>query len=143
MRRYVRGLNADGKLNKQLTRQLRKVSIKEIPKLTAKAQKIFNTWIRERDKGKQCISCSSFNITDASHYLNVGHYSALRFNEMNVNASCSKCNRFLHGNLIHYRQGLVKRYGEEKVLMLESSAIRSVKKWSRFELEAIIQEYKI
>lgn len=46
----------------------------------------------------------------------------------------------MHGNLIAYRQGLVKRYGEEKVLMLESGG--TFKKWSRFELMAIIEMYK-
>ncbi len=49
---------------------------------------------------------------------------------------------FLSGNLINYRKGLVKKYGEEKVLMLEN--IRSkVKKWSRFELEWIIKTYSL
>lgn len=112
-----------------------------IPKLTAKAQTVFNRWIRERDKDFGCISCPSPKVEHASHYLSVGHHGQMRFNEMNVNGSCAKCNTFLGGNLIFYRQGLVKRYGEEKVLMLESQA-HKVKKWSRCELEAIINEYK-
>lgn len=112
-----------------------------IPALTKRAQVIFNRWIRERDKNKGCISCGA-EVTEAGHYLSAGHYSALRFNEMNVNGQCTRCNCFLSGNLIKYRQGLVKRYGEEKVLALENSvAIRTVKKWSRFELEAIKKNY--
>lgn len=114
-----------------------------LPALLNKAQKVFNLFIRKRDRWRGCICCGSLNITDASHYFSVGHYSALRFNETNVNASCPKCNRFLHGNLIKYRQGLVKRYGEEKVLMLENSAdLRKAKKWSRFEVQSIIDFYK-
>lgn len=58
---------------------------------------------------------------------------------MNVNLCCRKCNCFLSGNLIEYRKGLVKKYGEEKVLMLEN--VPGFKKWSRYELEAIIQMY--
>lgn len=113
-----------------------------IPKLTKKTQTVFNKWIRLRDINKGCISCGS-EVTEAGHYLSAGHYSALRFNEMNTNGQCTRCNCFLSGNLIHYRQGLVKRYGEERVLMLESAvAVRSVKKWSRYELEAIINAYK-
>ncbi len=116
--------------------------VHSIPKLTKKAQTVFNAFIRKRDQNKGCISCGA-PVSEAGHYLSAGHYSALRFNEMNTNGQCTRCNCFLSGNLIHYRQGLVKRYGEAKVLMLENSvAIRSVKKWSRFELEAIIEMYK-
>lgn len=116
--------------------------LQSITKLTEKAQYVFNKWIRERDKEKGCISCGA-PVTEAGHYHSRGHFSALRFNEVNTNGQCTRCNCFLSGNLIKYRQGLVKRYGEARVLMLENSvAIRTVKKWSRFELESIIKEYK-
>ena len=118
-----------------------KKKIVPLPKLLAKAQKIFNAHIRERDKYKGCISCGA-PVEHAGHYFSAGHYSALRFNEMNTNGQCLRCNNFLSGNLINYRKGLVKRYGEQKVLMLENSAeVRSCKKWDRTTLEAIIQEY--
>jgi hypothetical protein len=110
-----------------------------LPKLLAKAQKIFNAWIRSRDRDKGCISCGG-PVEHAGHYLSQGHHSALRFNEMNTNGQCVRCNTFLHGNLINYRIGLVKRYGEEKVLFLESNK-NAVKKWGRVELLAIIQMY--
>ena len=113
-----------------------------IPKLTKKAQVIFNTFIRKRDKDLGCISCGR-PVTEAGHYLNAGHFSALRFSEMNVNGQCTRCNCFLHGNLIEYRKGLIKKYGESNVKLLENSvAIRTVKKFSRFELENIIRIYK-
>ena len=113
-----------------------------IPKLTAKAQRTFNAWIRRRDERLGCISCGS-QVTEAGHYLSAGHFSALRFNEINVNGQCARCNRFLHSNAIFYRQGLVKKYGEQKVRELENSiAVRSVKKFTRFELELIIKTYK-
>lgn len=113
-----------------------------LPKLVKKAQDVFNRYIRERDKDKGCISCGG-SVTEAGHYFSAGHYSALRFNELNVNGQDTRCNCFLHGNLIAYRQGLVRRYGAEKVEMLENSAaLRKTAKFSRFELEAIIQHYK-
>jgi len=126
---------------KQSTRQ----SGKEItlPKLLLKTQAVFNKWVRFRDKDNPCICCGSYNTSDAGHYFSQGQHSALRFNELNVNLCCRKCNYFLSGNLINYRNGLIKKYGEQRVLLLESSARRSVKKWSRFELEAIIQQYKL
>ena len=122
---------------------MRTIKTKEtsIPKLTAKAQSIFNAFIRKRDAENGCISCSTGEVDHAGHYLSAGHHGHLRFNEMNCNGQCLRCNNFLHGNLINYRIGLVKKYGEMKVLMLESVA-HGWKKWTRAELEAIINHYK-
>jgi hypothetical protein len=111
-----------------------------LPVLLLKAQDVFNKFIRLRDLDKGCISCIA-PVTQAGHYHSAGHHSALRFNEMNTNGQCTRCNCFLHGNLLHYRNGLIKRYGEQKVLMLDSAARRTAKKWSRAELHAIIQTY--
>lgn len=114
-----------------------------LPRLLEKTQKTFNKWVRERDKGLPCISCGAANPEHAGHYFSAGHYSALRFNEVNTNAQCLACNYHKSGNLINYRIGLVRKYGEEKVLLLENSAqLRKVAKWDRYTLEAIIEEYK-
>jgi len=112
-----------------------------LPKLTAKAQKVFNAWIRKRDEYKGCISCGS-EIDHAGHYFSAGHYSALRFEETNVHGQCLRCNNFMHGNLINYRFGLITRYGEDYVKELESKSINKLKKWSREELEDIVKKYK-
>ena len=93
-------------------------TLKSIPKLTARAQEVFNRYIRNRDKDKGCISCPTGQVEHAGHYRSAGHYGGLRFNEMNVNGQCCHCNTFLHGNLINYRNGLVRRYGEQRVLLL-------------------------
>lgn len=114
---------------------------KTLPQLLKKAQDVFNKFIRNRDNHRGCISCGA-EIQHAGHYFSQGHHSALRYNEMNTNGQCLRCNNFLHGNLINYRKGLVKKYGEEKVLMLENSCdLRKAKKWSRLELELIIKMY--
>jgi len=117
-------------MNKKLT---------PLPKLIAKAQMLFNAFIRERDKDKGCISCGG-SVDHAGHYYSAGHHTSLRFNEMNVNGQCIKCNTYMHGNLINYRQGLVKRYGEQKVILLESG-LHKASKWSRVELDVIISSY--
>ena len=129
---------------KQLIRRSGKVITKEksLPRLLADAQKKFNSWIRNRDKDFPCICCGSFNTSDAGHYFSQGQHSFLRFNEMNVNLCCRKCNHFLSGNLINYRQGLIRRYGEVNVDKLELAAkLNRVRKWSKFELEHIIKMY--
>jgi hypothetical protein len=80
-------------------------------------QKVFNTYIRTRDKGKPCVSCDKFlkeNDVNASHFFSVGSSPNLRFNEDNVHSSCIKCNKELHGNIIEYALRLPKRIGIEK-----------------------------
>ena len=116
-----------------------------ISKLIQIAQKHFNEYIRLRDAGKSCISCGSHAVLEACHYYSAGNYSGLRFNSMNVHGGCKKCNCFLHGNLIEYRQGLINRYGEKYVKDLEIQAgiyKRTPMKWDKFELIAIIKECK-
>lgn len=114
-----------------------------LPSLLKKTQIVFNKFIRIRDVYKGCISCGR-QVTEAGHYFSQGHHSALRFNEINTNGQCTRCNCFLSGNLIMYRQGLIKRYGKDKVDELElSAALNRVKKYSRFELELIIKTYQL
>lgn len=88
-------------------------------------QKIFNKFIRLRDKDKPCISCGAKlkEKYDAGHFRSVGSTPELRFNEDNVNAQCVYCNQYLHGNLIEYRKGLINRIGEEKILLLENYSL--------------------
>ena len=113
-----------------------------LPKLLKKAQDVVNRYIRERDKDRGCIACNG-PVEHAGHYFSQGHHSALRYDETNIHGSCAKCNLFLHGNLIHYRMGLVERYGEQYVKDLEQKAKQNkTYKWSRNELEEIINRYK-
>lgn len=119
----------------------KKKKLISLPKLLIKTQRVFNAFIRDRDKNKGCISCGN-EVTEAGHYLSQGHNSALRFNEVNTNGQCTRCNCFMHGHLIEYRKGLIKRHGEEKTLMLENNGSK-VRKWSRYELEAIILMYEL
>jgi hypothetical protein len=112
-----------------------------LPKLKKKAQDIFNNYIRLRDEGKGCISCGN-PIEHAGHYYSAGHHPALCFNEVNTNGQCIRCNRYLSGNLINYRIGLVKKYGEQKVLLLEWASKKPHKRWRRVELIAIIDYYE-
>jgi Bacteriophage Lambda NinG protein len=113
-----------------------------LPKLLQTTQTIFNKWIRKRDKDLGCISCNG-QVEQAGHYFSQGHYSALRYNEINTNGQCVRCNMYLSGNLINYRQGLVKRYGEQAVKDLEQYAeIHKRWKWDRTELLNLQNKYK-
>jgi len=124
---------------KELVLKLQTTSdLKKIAKI------LFQKWIRLRDKGTNCISCQANTVLmDGSHYFSAGSYSHMIFDENNCHASCQQCNRFLHGNLIEYRKGLVKRYGEGFVLDLEKRAeTKKEYKYTQFELRNIINHYK-
>lgn len=105
-------------------------------------QKVFNEFIRERDKDKSCISCKKQHNGQyhAGHYLSVGGSPELRFNEMNCNKQCAPCNLHLHGNLIKYRVNLIKKIGIEEVEKLEGK--NELKHYSIQDLKDLQIHYK-
>jgi len=116
-------------------------------KLKEKLDRVFSQYIRLRDMipGNvfQCISCGRIkpiNQADCGHYINRQHM-ATRFSEVNCNAQCRSCNRFDEGNMSGYRAGLVRKYGETKVVMIESMK-NDVRKYTDFEYEALIRHYQ-
>lgn len=117
-----------------------------LPKLTEKAQKVFNAYIRQRDSKDGYFTCISCFRTLPVESMNAGHYvpvkggSFLRFSEHNVNGECQRCNGFDEFHLIGYRKHLVLKIGEAKVTRLEQER-NKVYKWSRTELEDIIEHY--
>ena len=106
------------------------------------AQQVFNKYIRERDKGMNCISCGNEpKKENAGHYFSQGGHSNIRFHEDNVHLQCEHCNSYLSGNLINYRIGLEKRIGTARLIVLELIA-HETKKWSIEELTDLIATYK-
>ncbi len=124
---------------------LRKESLKTKPVLTREAQAEFNKFIRARDAGKPCISCGKpdtgvANQRDAGHYRSVGSCPELRFDEDNVMAQCISCNRYLSGNAVDYRLGLIARIGLERVERLEGK--HPPKNYTHDQLRAIKATYR-
>lgn len=112
-----------------------------LPKLLKKTEKVFNAYIRERDNGLMCISCSNPG-NQAGHYFPVA-YSGVRFDEINVNLQDASCNCYRYGNQAMYRIGLVRKYGERAVKELEERAVKTkYYKWSRQELNDLMEKYK-
>lgn len=120
---------------------------KSLSALLEIAQKHFNAYIRKRDdKGGWfvCISCNERkdkSKMDAGHYYSAGNHSFLRFNENNVHGQCRKCNSFMHGHLIPYRENLIKKIGLAEVEKLDAWRNFSMK-WDKLQVIAIIQEYR-
>lgn len=120
-----------------------KKKLTPIPKLIKKSQTVFNAWVRNRDAESGCVSCGG-SVDHAGHYFNVGQFNGLRFTPENCHGQCVKCNLFLSGNLIRYRQGLIARYGEQYVTDLEAMGDGPRPyKWTRTELDEIIQKFTI
>jgi hypothetical protein len=119
-----------------------------LPKLIAKAQKVFNAWIRHRDSKDGYFTCISCFRTLPVEQMNAGHYvpvkggSALRFNENNVNGECIRCNAFDEFHLIGYRKNLIKKIGIKKVEILERMR-NDVCKWDRTTLNHIVKTYTL
>lgn len=119
---------------------IEKYKKKKVSKLIKIATFHFNLFIRNRDKHNGCISCGG-EVSQAGHYLSGGHHGLQRFNPDNVHGQDVRCNLFLHGNLIEYRKGLVKKIGVQKVELLEGAAHKK-HKWDKFTLIEIIFKYK-
>jgi hypothetical protein len=129
--------------------KVRKPEIKKalltIQDLMKPAQDAFNAYIRERDKGKPCISCGKplrqGNI-DAGHYFSSGAHKAVTFNEDNVHAQCSRpCNKDKSGDLLNYQIGIEKRIGGERLILLQTKA-HDTADYTREQLREIEKKYK-
>jgi hypothetical protein len=99
-----------------------------------------------RDSDKPCISCNSTTADtfDGGHFYKAEVYSGLIFNENNCHKQCRKCNRFMNGNELNYRKGLIARYGIDYVTNLDNICdINRVKKYTKEELIAKKLQYDI
>ncbi|WP_434676206.1 recombination protein NinG [Pseudomonas sp. D3-10] len=127
--------------------KVRKEKLKTRGDHMREAQQAFNAYIRARDQvaGHLCISSGkpldwSGNAVDAGHYRSVGSAPHLRFDERNCHAQSKQDNRFLSGNAVDYRIGLIARIGQEAVDALEAD--QSVRKYTVDDLKAIKAEYR-
>ncbi|CAB4215321.1 Bacteriophage lambda NinG, partial [uncultured Caudovirales phage] len=80
--------------------------------------------------------------SDASHYYSAGKHNNLRFNEDNVWLSCRRCNYYMSGNLIPYRERLIKKIGLERVEKLDELSKVKITKNDRFIYIEILTKYK-
>ena len=123
-----------------------KDKLKTLSQYEAEAKKSFQKYVRMRDKGLPCISCGIFEteLWDGGHYKKAEIYSGVIFNTHNCHKQCRKCNRFLNGNELMYRQGLIQRYGIEyaDAIELKANETRNYK-YTREELIAIKIKFDI
>lgn len=107
------------------------------------AQIQFNRFIRLRDAGKPCISCSRYvemGQLDAGHYRSIGAAPELRFNEDNCHGQCRECNGFKSANKSEYRDSLIDKIGLKRVEEIER--YHSPVNWTAEDIYQIEKEYK-
>jgi len=114
---------------------MRKHSLRTLPKLKDKAEKIFHKWICLRDN-YVCFTCDKTG-NQGGHFK----HNRLDFDEMNLNCQCSGCNHYRSGNLSVYAERLIDKYGVKKFKDLCFRANNQSNKFSRDELEQIIVKY--
>lgn len=98
--------------------------IKPLSALCKEARAVVQKWARIRDaKYGVCICCGAPRIDDGGHYYPVGskyRTSRLSLNPDQIHGCCSKCNRFVGGGNVHaYTEGLIARYGPQKIAELQ------------------------
>ena len=123
-----------------------KEKVKTLSQYEAEAKTVFQKWIRMRDKDQPCISCGTVKSTvwDGGHYKKAEIYSGVIFNELNTNIQCGKCNRYLGGNELNYRVGLIAKIGLEAVEQLEQLANETRRyKFTKDELTQIKKTYQL
>ena len=124
---------------KKSKKKLRKLS--PLSALKRKAWEVFSLWIRKRDKWK-CITCGIIIIGRQMHAGHFRHGDWMDFVETNVNSQCSRCNKWLHGNLGIYAIELDKKYGAGTAAGLVELS-RKHRGYRRQDYEDIIKRYQI
>ncbi len=108
--------------------QAKRETFKRRADYIAELQVVFNSWVRERDRGKPCICCGKMfdpkdihgGQFDAGHYLSRGSAPHLRFDERNVHRQIKGHNRPGGTTRESFRKGMIERIGLEALLALES-----------------------
>jgi len=144
---YSKNLKKEKELKDwKIEKSILKENLKTLSQYEAEAKLSFQKYIRLRDEKQPCISCGVTNteLFDGGHYFKAELFSGLIFDERNCHKQCRKCNRFLSGNELQYRVGLINRYGTEFVEQLETDSItKRVYKYTKNELIAKKLQYDI
>jgi len=118
--------------------------LRSLKALKTEAWQVFSRYIRNRDP--RCVTCGG-NNDHAGHYRhNTERNSqlggnALWWNEKNVHSQCIGCNTYREGNLTAYALYLEDVYGKG-ILQEIDRLYRTVRKYSREDVQAIIDKYK-
>ena len=118
-----------------------------ISKLKKKLDKIFSEFIRRRNADYlgfiTCFTCGvkkHWKEQQAGHFQSRSHHST-RWDEVNVQVQCVKCNMFRQGEQYKFGLYLDERYGKGTAEELENRA-KTIVKINRVDYEEAITRYK-
>lgn len=121
-------------------KKVRPISKKtRVERLLKKAWALHSEYARKKAKG-ECYTCGvkkDWREMDAGHYI----HGRLDHHPNNIRAQCTRCNRFLHGNLGRYAERLLAEIGPDAFYQIRLEA-NQVKKWEVPELEEKIRYYE-
>ena len=115
--------------------------LRQLKSLHKQAWSLQSEYIRRSERGI-CFCCGikkKWKRMDCAHYI---HKNSLDFDMLNLHSCCTRCNRFLHGNLGVYAERLIAEYGEEAIQNLRCRG-NEVKKFTIIELKELIKKYTI
>lgn len=121
--------------------------LSELKRALKATKEVIHAFVRERDKGKPCISCGMPWHKDfhAGHFHKAELFETLKFNLDNIHGQCPGCNIFKDGNLEQYNINLPHRIGNDRYNILQSLAQsdkQSVKVWNVESLRDIRENLK-
>ena len=115
-----------------------------IKKLKNEVWDLFSEWVRrsasDEDGYCGCVTCGKIDHwknMQAGHFI---HGTLFLIPEI-VNPQCPQCNGFLHGNLIPYKEFMLKKYGQSNLDKFEYMA-KLKHKYTIFELEHFKKLYR-
>ena len=107
-----------------------------------KIDKIFSTYIRQRDDGV-CFTCGikkPWKEMQAGHYIPRSH-NMTRYDERNVNCQCMPCNVWKHGAMDVYALKLQMKFGDD-ILKELSTLKHQIKQFTTKELGEMLVFYR-
>lgn len=119
---------------------------KTIGQLKKKLDKAFSLYIRQKYADEfgmvKCYTCPSkkhWKEMQCGHFVS-RRYHSLRFDERNCRPQCPGCNLFNQGAADEFALALTREYGPQILEELNREK-RAIKKWTRLELENLIQTF--
>ena len=118
-----------------------------ISKLKKKLDVLFSQYIRRRNADHlgrvKCFTCGiekHWKEQQAGHFQSRSHHST-RWDEVNVQVQCVKCNMYRQGEQYKFGMYLDQRFGDGTAEELEYRA-KTIVKLNRVDYEESIERYK-
>jgi len=108
---------------------------------------VFSRYIRKRDTKDGVIKCficgakMSFSEAQCGHWIDRDQMPT-RYDEMNCHAICEECNCFDTEHHFKYSDAMLEEYGESEINRIAKKS-RSLQKFMRFEIEDLIEAYRL